>query len=134
MVLNNLRFFSNVYFHGHTVGGTNPSLLEAMGSYALICAHENIFNQSILKEDAFYFANANDVSRCLITVNKQQDIHKNKIFLNIEKIRRYYNWNRIIEQYESHFKEIIGVPEQVAVPAAPVNKSENKAIPGSALA
>ena len=46
--LNNLRYYSNLYFHGHSVGGTNPSLLEAMASNALVVAHENIFNKSIL--------------------------------------------------------------------------------------
>ena len=53
--LNNLRYYSNIYFHGHTVGGTNPSLLEAMASNTLICSHKNIFNSSILNEDAIYF-------------------------------------------------------------------------------
>ena len=54
--LNNLRHFSNLYFHGHTVGGTNPSLLEAMASSALICANDNEFNSTILGDDAFYFS------------------------------------------------------------------------------
>src|SRR5690606_7456246 len=46
-VLNNLRYYSNLYFHGHSVGGTNPSLLEAMASDCLIVAHNNVFNKSI---------------------------------------------------------------------------------------
>ena len=45
--LNTLRWYSNLYFHGHSVGGTNPSLLEAMASNALICAHEN---ESLIKQ------------------------------------------------------------------------------------
>lgn len=115
-ILNNLRFFSNLYFHGHTVGGTNPSLLEAMGSCALICAHENVFNKSILKEDAFYFTCSEDVSNFLNSTNRQKDLLKNKIFLNIEKIRKYYNWDRIIEQYESHFKNIKNMQPENASP------------------
>ncbi len=55
--LNNLRFFSNLYFHGHSVGGTNPSLIEAMASKSLICSHENEFNRAVLGEEAFYFEN-----------------------------------------------------------------------------
>ena len=47
--LNNLRYYSNLYFHGHSVGGTNPSLLEAMASNCLIIANDNVFNKSILK-------------------------------------------------------------------------------------
>ena len=60
--LNNLRYYSNLYFHGHSVGGTNPSLLEAMASSALIVANDNIFNKSILNDDAFYFSNSIEVS------------------------------------------------------------------------
>src|SRR5437764_11687109 len=59
VIINNLRYFSNLYFHGHSVGGTNPSLLEAMSSGALIAAHDNVFNRAILEEDAFYFKSGN---------------------------------------------------------------------------
>lgn len=114
-VLNNLRYFSNVYFHGHTVGGTNPSLLEAMGSHALICAHDNIFNKSILKEHAFYFTTADDVRKCLTTTDNKKDHYKEKLFFNIEKINKHYNWNRIIDQYEMHFREILNLEEVVLV-------------------
>ncbi|WP_241240780.1 DUF1972 domain-containing protein [Maribacter sp. MJ134] len=59
--LNNLRYYSNLYFHGHSVGGTNPSLLEAMASSCLIVANDNLFNKGILGEDALYFNDSNDV-------------------------------------------------------------------------
>jgi hypothetical protein len=45
--LNSIRYYSNIYFHGHTVGGTNPSLLEAMASNSLVCANDNPFNRYI---------------------------------------------------------------------------------------
>jgi len=47
--LNDLRKYCKIYFHGHGVGGTNPSLLEAMASESLICAHDNEFNKSVLQ-------------------------------------------------------------------------------------
>ena len=68
--LNNLRFYSNLYFHGHSVGGTNPSLLEAMASKALVIAHNNDFNKGVLKENAFYFSNPQDVKNILKKVKK----------------------------------------------------------------
>tara|TARA_R110002073_G_scaffold56835_15_gene144543 strand:- start:8572 stop:9657 length:1086 start_codon:yes stop_codon:yes gene_type:complete len=97
--LNNLRYFSNLYFHGHSVGGTNPSLLEAMASNALIIADNNIFNKSILEEDAFFFENEKDIIN-LITKNKNNyiDILRN----NKEKIINKYDWNRINNQYEQY--------------------------------
>ena len=101
--LNNLRYYSNIYFHGHSVGGTNPSLLEAMGSMAFICAHNNIFNRSILGPDAYYFENSLQV-KVLLGYSKQN--HKSFINCNLEKIRNTYSWDKIIEQYEKHFIEI----------------------------
>ena len=97
-ILNALRYYSNIYFHGHTVGGTNPSLLEAMSSNALVCAHNNIFNKSILGNDAFYFENSKDVSSLLEKCQKQNYQHLCQA--NIKKIKQTYNYSDIIFKYE----------------------------------
>jgi len=97
--LNDLRKFSNIYFHGHTVGGTNPSLLEAMGSQALICANKNEFNKAILGEDALYFDNKEDIIKVLN--NTKKDDYIKFIKNNINKIESIYEWDNIINQYES---------------------------------
>jgi len=104
-VLNNFRFYSNIYFHGHTVGGTNPSLLEAMGSNALICANDNIFNKSILGDDAYYFNNEKDIASLLKKIKKSENL----AFLerNVEKIKNIFSWEEITKQYHHHFKTIV---------------------------
>ena len=102
-VLNNLRYFSNLYFHGHTVGGTNPSLLEAMASQALIAAHDNEFNKGVLKENAFYFKNAEEVKNILNTVKKSNNLQW--IANNFEAIEKYFNWKTINEQYLQLFEQ-----------------------------
>ncbi|QCR20985.1 DUF1972 domain-containing protein [Pontibacter sp. SGAir0037] len=104
--LNNLRYFSNIYFHGHTVGGTNPSLLEAMASNSLICANNNPFNRYILEEDALYFTNAEEVAKCLQEVRHQEDKYQQMIQRNRSKISDIYDWEIIIEQYAAHLREI----------------------------
>ena len=103
--LNNLRHFSNLYFHGHTVGGTNPSLLEAMASDALICAHDNIFNATILGEDTFYFKDIKDIAMILRRVKKTEE--KKKIANNRKKISHIYSWKRVVEQYELLFSNLV---------------------------
>ncbi|AUC21318.1 glycosyl transferase family 1 [Polaribacter sejongensis] len=103
--LNALRFFCNLYFHGHSVGGTNPSLLEAMGSSNLIIAHNNIFNKAVLKEDAYYFFNAEDVSFYLKEKNKQDE--SLRIENNIRKINNEYDINKINGSYFSYFQECL---------------------------
>jgi glycosyltransferase involved in cell wall biosynthesis len=103
-VLNNLRQYSNIYFHGHTVGGTNPSLLEAMASNTLICAHKNIYNSAILGKDAFYFENSDEIAQYLIDLKKND--YTNLVSRNMDKIRNIYSWDIIIDQYLKHFQEI----------------------------
>ena len=103
--LNSLRYYSNLYFHGHSVGGTNPSLLEAMASNSLVCAHENIFNRSILEEDAFYFNNHNAISRLIDNIVKNQDT--SFILNNQSKIKSLYSWRKIVNDYDLLFNKII---------------------------
>ncbi|MET7253234.1 DUF1972 domain-containing protein [Dyadobacter fermentans] len=109
--LNNLRYYSNVYFHGHSVGGTNPSLLEAMASQALICANQNEFNATILEKDALYFQNANEVKQTIETVKKEK--YSSFVANNLHKIKHIYEWNNIIEQYENHFRTIYSTQHEI---------------------
>jgi|SRR6185437_2179801 len=103
-VLNILRHYSSLYIHGHTVGGTNPSLLEAMACNALICANNNIFNQAILGPDAFYFDSETDLRNLL---NRDPSKQNQITFIqnNRGKIETEYNWNIITENTEALFKQ-----------------------------
>ena len=106
-ILNNLRYFSKAYFHGHSAGGTNPSLLEAMAAGSLIISHDNKFNRIILKENALYFKNENDIIQILQsekdwTPGKKSLVEENRII-----IKENYQWEDISNQYEDLFKRIV---------------------------
>ena len=60
-----LRYYAALYIHGHSVGGTNPSLVEAMGAGAPILAHNNLFNQWVAGAGAHYFINELDCADAL---------------------------------------------------------------------
>ncbi len=98
-VVNALRHHAFLYFHGHSVGGTNPSLLEAMACECAVAAHDNAFNKAVLQEDALYFSDAAGVSAILDNppANQQITAFKKR---NLEKIRQVFNWPAIIDQYE----------------------------------
>ncbi|HTE26591.1 DUF1972 domain-containing protein [Flavitalea sp.] len=112
-LLNNLRYFSSIYFHGHSVGGTNPSLLEAMGCHCYIVAHDNIFNRAILGENANYFLNEEDVNRA-IDIGHDPELRKKNGDKNVEKITQEYRWQIIIDKYESLFIEALKSRELVS--------------------
>ncbi|MES1225276.1 MAG: hypothetical protein ABUT20_57885, partial [Bacteroidota bacterium] len=97
--LNNLRYYSLRYFHGHSVGGTNPSLLEAMACHCNIAAHNNTFNKFILQEDADYFSTAKDVTSIITSLVCEKSSNRRKRS-NLEKINSIYSQQKNIDDYE----------------------------------
>ena len=97
--LNNLRYHSARYFHGHSVGGTNPSLLEAMACQCNIAAHNNVFNKTVLENGADYFSTETDVTGIINTPDNCPMAMERKQ-LNIERIRRIYNIEKNVDDYE----------------------------------
>ncbi len=116
-VLNNLRYHSARYFHGHSVGGTNPSLLEAMACRCNIAAHNNVFNKAVLENGAEYFASEDEVTGIINAPrnNPVQDLRRN---MNIERIRKVYNIEKNIEDYERLMLESCRQNNIVLTPAA----------------
>lgn len=100
--LNVLRYYSCLYLHGHSVGGTNPSLLEAIAANALVVAHNNVFNKDVLGDEAYYFSSVEDLCS-LLKKNIQKNKHNKWLSINREKITKYYNWEIITEQLETLF-------------------------------
>ena len=104
--LDSIRYYSFCYIHGHSVGGTNPALLEAMAAKAFIIAHKNRFNRSVINDDAYYFNSAFDITKILKRNNLL--LHKNKfIYNNCKKIDQLYSWRIIVDKYEEYFLEIL---------------------------
>lgn len=102
--LNNIRYYSRLYFHGHSVGGTNPSLLEAMASNCLICANDNEFNKGVLKKNAFYFSNYKEVKELYSSLKKENE--REKINQNVIAIKNEFSWNIINEKYYDLLKSL----------------------------
>lgn len=102
--LNSVRYFSYAYFHGHSVGGTNPSLLEAMASNCYILAHDNIFNKAVLKKNAHYYSSSVEVADLLNNIKDMAALHK-ACFIdnNLEEIRNEYSWEKLVDEHEKYF-------------------------------
>ena len=60
-LLASLRFHARLYVHGHRVGGTNPSLVEALGAGLPILAHDNVYNRWVAGPEMSYFS---DIESC----------------------------------------------------------------------
>jgi len=105
--LDSLRHFSLAYFHGHSVGGTNPSLLEAMACQSFIVAHDNPFNKSVLFESAHYFKSKVEVKEIIDKISFLRDTQLASFKTeNLERIKTLYNWDNIVCQYEDLFRQL----------------------------
>lgn len=104
--LNHLRYYAALYFHGHSAGGTNPSLLEAMAASARICAHDNVFNRSVLGENALFFKSVDDLAS-LINENLGDVAWDSRIASNMDRIISVYGKDKLIDDYYNLFKKIL---------------------------
>ena len=115
--LNAVRCHSAIYYHGHSVGGTNPSLLEAMACRALICAHDNEFNRSVLQGNAFYFSSPEEIQNCARNY-AGKGARKEWMDNNLSAIKREYSWDGITDRLENHFTKWLNLkhaPAQAGV-------------------
>ena len=107
-VLDSLRKYALGYFHGHSVGGTNPSLLEAMGSNAFIIAHDNEFNKSVLQQNALYFSSTSELVKHIDGLPEFPSSEKNRMIQNnCELIKANYSWEYIAKEYEKIFMSVL---------------------------
>ncbi len=104
--LSALRWDSSMYFHGHSVGGTNPSLVEAMASNAFIAAHDNPFNRAVLESNARYFASARDVADIL--GRDHSDARAPFLAANHVKVASVYNWEKVAAEHLRVFEVLLG--------------------------
>jgi rhamnosyltransferase len=102
-ILNMLRQNSFAYLHGHSAGGTNPSLLEAMAAKCVIVAHDNVFNREVCGDYALYFSNASELSS-LIELLEGEGVSRNALGENIRaRADERYSWDTVVESYELLF-------------------------------
>jgi glycosyltransferase involved in cell wall biosynthesis len=108
-ILISLRGYCYAYCHGHSVGGTNPSLLEALGCGNIVLAHDNIFNREVTEHEMFYFSTEYSCAEQINIIDNlcEEEIVKKKHFA-VRRIKEYYSWERIINEYVEMFNVIYG--------------------------
>ncbi len=99
-VVQALRFHSAAYVHGHQVGGTNPSLVEALGAGNPVIAHDNRFNRWVAGEGALYFEGANGFAECLAQVLGQPAVRAAMAAHSRNRFHEAFTWPDVLAQYE----------------------------------
>ena len=106
-VLDALRYYSSLYIHGHTVGGTNPSLIEALGAGQPVLAHDNKFNRWVASEGAAYFKNQEECARQLDRLLDDPVTLQGMSEFSYHRYEESFTWDNILRQYEELLKKWI---------------------------
>jgi glycosyltransferase involved in cell wall biosynthesis len=96
--LNNLYANALTYTHGHSVGGTNPSLLRAMGAGAPTLAFDCEFNREVTDNQALFWRDTNQYAELLRTLNAVNLLEMGNTLR--ERVATVYQWDLVADQYE----------------------------------
>ncbi len=101
LAVSSLRYFALAYVHGHTVGGTNPSLVESIGCGNAIIAHDNKFNRWVIAESGVFFKSDEECATRMDFISSNENIRidlENKAKVIFDE---RFTWDLILSQYET---------------------------------
>ena len=89
-----------IYHHGHSVGGTNPSLLRAIGAGTAVDAFDVPFNREVLGDAGRYWSDADDVAALVASAEADPDAQIERGRRSRERAR-LYDWDEVADRYEA---------------------------------
>jgi len=105
LALDELRSNCGIYIHGHSVGGTNPSLVEAMFLGLNVLSFDVSFNKATTEDSAVYFKDVSELRNLLISFSENNLVFDG-VGLTLKKIalERYF-WANIVSKYDGLFQD-----------------------------
>jgi glycosyltransferase involved in cell wall biosynthesis len=95
------------YLHGHSLGGTNPALLKALGCGNCVLALGTAFNREVLQDYGILFENdVDDLAWKLQDIEEHPEIAATYRLRAPQRIREAYTWDKITDQYEELFLQL----------------------------
>lgn len=104
-LIKKIRELSFAYIHGHSVGGTNPSLLEALASTDINILYDCGFNREVAEDGALYFSKEpGNLAALIDEADKLSATEIQKLSQEAKRrIDEFYSWDKIVKEYEDEF-------------------------------
>lgn len=99
-VVQALRFYSRFYLHGHRVGGTNPSLVEALGAGCAVIAHDNHFNRWVAGTQAAYFKDEAECAKLFDQLLTDDFAVERMKSASRAVFNERFTWDQVLRVYE----------------------------------
>lgn len=99
-VVQSLRFYSRFYLHGHKVGGTNPSLVEALGAGCAVVAHDNQFNRWVAGGAAAYFKDEAECAALFDCLLLDDSAAQRMKAASRARFYERFTWDQVLGEYE----------------------------------
>lgn len=94
------------YFHGHSVGGTNPALIQAMANGAPVVARDTVYNREVLGgEGAFCSPNAQQIESAVRAVMESSTEQSRLRGLSLARVRDGYTWEAVCGAYDDELSK-----------------------------
>ena len=106
---------AGVYFHGHSVGGTNPALVQAMAAGAPVVARDTVYNREVLGSSAILTPpTAVDIFRTVAATMEDSELREASSLENVARARSFYSWNGVNAHYERALLDLIPASRRTA--------------------
>lgn len=99
-----IRKNAYLYIHGHSVGGTNPSLIEALSLTDLNILYDVNFNRYAGENSCLYFKEDNSLTKLLNNKTMLDSVRKEKGKLSKDIVKNNFTWDIIVDKYKEIFK------------------------------
>ena len=116
-----IRSNASMYIHGHSSGGTNPSLVESMTLGLPVITFDVVFNRATTEDQALYFTDAENLATALCNL-ENLDLEDNAKRMR-EIAGRRYAWSIISSKYSNLFASVGGLSEAPFELEAVVNEA-----------
>jgi len=106
--LHSLWQHAGVYFHGHSVGGTNPALVQAMACGAPTVARDTVFNREVLGDTAvFVQPESRLIAQETLRLLSDEPAKEENSGRAQARAAEHYSWNGVNDAYERALTELV---------------------------
>jgi len=99
-VVQALRFHARFYVHGHQVGGTNPSLVESLGTGNAVLAHDNVYNRWVAGQGGIFFKNEEECANGIERLLGDDPLVQHLRLASRTRHAESFSWGQILREYE----------------------------------